>query len=95
MPDTPSLKELIVGFIRANSYQIIVSLILGALSAAAIYVTVLSLRKLKVEVFEYYPFDKFFPQSGEWSIFYFLVVVLLLGGLIFILAKGGFYLSPA
>lgn len=80
---------------QANSYQITVSLILGALSAGALYLTIFSLKKLKIEVFEYYPFDRFFPQSTQWSVFYFLIVILLLGGLIFIMAKGGFYLSPA
>jgi len=59
------------------------------------WITTLSLRKLKVSVFSYYPFDRFFPQSGKWSVFYFLITTILLGLLVYFLSKGDFYLAPA
>lgn len=85
----------ILTFVQANIYQIEVALGVSAIAILCFYATIASLRKLKVEIFSYYPFDKFFPRSGSWSILYFLVVVLFLGALVYLLAKGGFYLAPA
>jgi hypothetical protein len=79
----------------SNYYQIIVALSIALVASLIFFITMFSLKKLKVNIFSYYPFDKFFPQSGSWSIFYFLISVLFLGGLIYFLAKGGFYLNPA
>jgi hypothetical protein len=87
---TPALE-----LIHANYYQIIAALVTGFITSLAFYITVSSLRKMKSEIFSYYPFDRFFPQSGRWSILYFLIMVVFLGGLIYFLAKGGFYLGPA
>lgn len=85
----------ILTFVQTNIYQITVALGVTTIAVLSFYITIISLRKLKVDVFAYYPFDKFFPQSGSWSILYFVVVVIFLGALIYLLAKGGFYLSPA
>ena len=87
---TPALEV-----VRANIFQIIVVLVIGFVTSLAFYITISSLRKMKSEIFSYYPFDRFFPQSGRWSILYFLIMVVFLGGLIYFLAKGGFYLGPA
>ncbi len=55
-----------------------------------------TLKKLKIEVFQSYPFDMFIPRSGEWSIEYFIIIVLLLALLIFFVVKGSFYpMGPA
>jgi len=85
----------VLDFIRANFYQIIAALVTGFITFLVLYLTVSSLKKMKSEIFSYYPFDRFFPQSGSWSIFYFLLMIIFLGGLVYFLAKGGFYLSPA
>ncbi len=95
MGSLSSFINLVFGFILANSYKIIIGAVLSLTSAAAFYATLLSIRKLKIEVFPYYPFDKFFPQAGSWSVLYFLIIILLLGVLIFLISKGGFYLAPA
>lgn len=87
---TPALNS-----IRANLYQIIVALVIGLVVSLAFYITIATLRKMKSEVFSYYPFDRFFPQSGRWSVLYFLILVVFLGGLVYFLAKGGFYFGPA
>ena len=84
-----------LGFVRENSYKIIIGAVLLSASVASFYLTVYTLKKLKLEIFSYYPFDRFFPQSGQWSILYFLVVVVLLGAIIYLLSRGGFYLAPA
>lgn len=57
--------------------------------------TTRSLKKLKSDVFSYYPFDKFFPKSGRWSVIYFLITIILLAALVVAIIKGGFYLAPA
>lgn len=95
MGSLSSFINLIFGFILTNFYKIVVGIVLTAISAGAFYVTLLSIKKLKIEVFPYYPFDKFFPQSGSWSVLYFLIIILLLGALIFFISRGGFYLAPA
>jgi hypothetical protein len=79
----------------SNIYKIIVVLVIATIAYFVFYITTLSLKKLKFHILPYYPFDKFFPKSGSWSIFYFLIAVLFLGILIYLMAKGGFYLSPA
>lgn len=78
-----------------NFVAIIVSVITIVLVYVAFYITSLSLKKLKVEVFSGYPFDRFFPTSSKWSVGYFLIAIILLGLLIYFLAKGNFYLTPA
>jgi uncharacterized membrane protein YozB (DUF420 family) len=85
----------VLDFIRVNFYQIIAALVTGFITFLVLYLTVSSLKKMKSEIFSYYPFGRFFPQSGRWSVLYFLVMVVFLGGLIYFLAKGGFFLGPA
>jgi len=76
-------------------FRIVVATVLILLSLLVFYATTLSLKKLKREVFPFYPFDSFFPQESAWSVGYFLIVILFLGLLIFFLTKGEFYLGPA
>jgi hypothetical protein len=87
---TPSLD-----FIKTNFGKIAVFFF----SALGLYlgylITTYSLSRLKSEVISYYPFDKFFPKSGRWSVVYFIITIGLLGLLIFIITRGGFYLAPA
>jgi multisubunit Na+/H+ antiporter MnhB subunit len=90
-----SLLTPAINFVRTNFSQILAALIIGLVTTLAFYITVNSLRKMKSEIFSYYPFDRFFPASGKWSLIYFFITVIFLGGLIFFFAKGGFYLSPA
>ncbi|MCX6703884.1 MAG: hypothetical protein NTZ07_00350 [Candidatus Woesebacteria bacterium] len=90
-----SLLTPTLDLIRTNFYQIIAALVIGFVTSLAFFITISSLRKMKSEIFSYYPFDRFFPGSGRWSILYFLIMVIFLGGLIYFLAKGGFYLGPA
>lgn len=82
-------------FLKSNYISIIALIFLIALFASFFYVAINSVKKLKTEVTPFYPFDVFFPQGGTWSIGYFLVAILVLGFLIYFMAKGGFYLSPA
>lgn len=85
----------IITFVRENAGQII--LIIGVIFTFFVGFTVTekSLKKLKPETITYYPFDRFFPNSGKWSVVYFLITILLLGILVYAIIKGGFYLSPA
>ena len=87
---TPSID-----FVKTNFEKII--LIMGAVLVLcfAYWITSYSLKKLKPEVFSYYPFNKFFPKSGHWSVVYFLITIILLGLLVYLITKGGFYLAPA
>jgi hypothetical protein len=89
------LIDPLLTFIRENLGKIIAATVAILFCYIGFRVTTLSLRKLKTEVFSYYPFDRFFPQSGVWSTGYFLIIILLLGILVYLLAKGGFYLGPA
>lgn len=90
-----SLVAPLLGFLQDNYFKIVVALVIIFFAAFIFYVTATSLRKLKTEIFSSYPFDLFFPSSGKWSVGYFLILILLLGLLIFFVAKGGFYLGPA
>ena len=84
-----------LNFLRSNLFKITVGLGIAVITALAFYITIFTLKKLKSEVLSYYPFDRFFPQSGKWSVLYFLIIILFLGALAYFLAKGGFYLGPA
>ena len=90
-----SLISPLTEFVSSNLKNILIALGLILISYLGFLATTASLKKLNVDVFSYYPFDQFFPQSGKWSILYFLIVILLLGVLIFFLGKGGFFLNPA
>ena len=84
-----------LNFVVANYVAIISILIVVAIFYFGFTITSLSLKKLKVKVFSYYPFDRFFPQSGRWSVVYFIITIVLLGAIIYLLARGNFYLAPA
>ena len=90
-----SLLAPALDFVRTNLFQIIIALAIAAVSLLAFTFTISSLKNMKSEIFSYYPFDRFFPQSGRWSVLYFFILVIFLGGLIYFFAKGGFYISPA
>ena len=90
-----SLLAPALNFVRTNFYQIIVTFAVAAISLLAFTFTVSSLKNMKSDFFSYYPFDRFFPQSGRWSVLYFFILVIFLVGLIYFFAKGGFYLGPA
>jgi hypothetical protein len=79
----------------SNVYKIAVVVVIALISSLVFYATTSSLKKLQVKIISYYPFGHFFPKSGSWSILYFLISILFLGALIYLLAKGGFYLNPA
>ena len=84
-----------INFVKINLDKIVFILVSVTVFYFAYWVTSYSLRKLKPEVISYYPFDKFFPKSGKWSVVYFLITIILLGGLVYVIVKGGFYLAPA
>lgn len=84
-----------INFVKLNLDKIIFILVSVVVFYLAYWVTSYSLRKLKPEVISYYPFDKFFPKSGKWSVVYFLITIILLGALVYVIVKGGFYLAPA
>lgn len=84
-----------INFVKSNLEIIVLVLCCLAIFLIGYIVTALSLKKLKSEVFSYYPFDKFFPKSGHWSIIYFLITIILLAAIIYFISRGGFYLGPA
>jgi hypothetical protein len=90
-----SLISPLLEFVRSNFKNILIALGVILVSYLGFLATTSSLKKLNVDIFSYYPFDQFFPQSGKWSVLYFLIVILILGLLIFFLGKGGFFLTPA
>jgi hypothetical protein len=95
MPAILSPFTPIVLYIQTNFVQIIGALVIATISVFAFSVTVSTLKNMKSDIFSYYPFDRFFPHSGRWSIFYFFMLIIFLAGLIYFFAKGGFYLNPA
>ena len=84
-----------INFVKLNLDRIVFILVSAAVFYFAYWVTSYSLRRLKPEVISYYPFDKFFPKSGKWSVIYFIITIILLGILVYAIIKGGFYLGPA
>jgi hypothetical protein len=82
-------------FVKVNAVKIVFAL--GGVGAflLAYTITTSSLEKLKPEIISYYPFDKFFPKSGKWSVIYFIITIILLGILVYAIIKGGFYFGPA
>ena len=83
---SPSLLfvKLNIGYILAIPTGVVIFYLLYRIS-------VITLRKLKIEIFQSYPFDMFIPKSGEWSVGYFIIIVLLLVLLTFFIVKGNFY----
>lgn len=90
-----SLLTPAINFVKLNFATIIVVLASGIVLYVGYWITSYSLRKLKPDVLSYYPFDKFFPKSGKWSVTYFIITIILLGALAFFVTKGGFYMGPA
>jgi hypothetical protein len=92
----PAIFRPLVSFFQENYIKVLVVLGMLFVFYSIFNLTVSSLKKLRKETSPYYPFDPFIPASGNWSVGYFLVVILLLGLLIFFLSKGKFYhLGPA
>ena len=84
-----------VGFLKSNLETIILILALAFILSLGYWITAYSLKRLRPEFFSYYPFDKFFPKSGSWSVVYFIITIILLALLILVIARGGFFLAPA
>ncbi|OGM87807.1 hypothetical protein A2594_02905 [Candidatus Woesebacteria bacterium RIFOXYD1_FULL_41_28] len=84
-----------IDFVKTYLYKIVFVVISIVIFYFVYWITSYSLKKLKPEIYSYYPFDKFFPKSGKWSIFYFLITIVFLGILVYAIIKGGFYLAPA
>lgn len=84
-----------VGFVKTNLSEILVILVSVITIYIAYKLTSYSLKRLTPEIISYYPFDKFFPKSGKWSVFYFLITIAFLMILIYVIVKGEFYLAPA
>lgn len=87
---TPSIQ-----FIKENAAKIIFAIGGVGVFLFAYWITTTSLEKLKPDIISYYPFDKFFPKSGRWSVVYFIITIILLGILVYAIIKGGFYVGPA
>lgn len=88
MNDIISSLSPAVSFISTN-LDIVIAIIVTILIFVIGYrITAYSLKKLKPDFFSYYPFDKFYPKSGKWSISYFVITILLLAILIFIIVRG-------
>lgn len=91
---TNSLNSALLIF--KNNYADIAAFTGIVLFTLSVYIiTLKSLRRLKPEILNTYPFDLFFPGETKWSAGYFLVVIVFLSALIYFLLKGNFYLSPA
>jgi TRAP-type C4-dicarboxylate transport system permease small subunit len=90
-----SLISPSIDFVKTNIEKIILVFVSILVFYFGFWMTLYSLRKLKSETVSYYPFDKIFPKSGHWSVIYFLITIALLGLLVYIITKGGFYLAPA
>lgn len=85
------LRDLVI----QNYIQIIGVVSLSLLFYLTYRITTGSLKKLKMEVLNTYPFDLFIPKGGAWSISYFLIMVIFLGLLIYFFLSGKFYIGPA
>ena len=82
-------------FVFDNYQQIVLAVIIFVCASASLLFTIYSLRSLKEDIFSYYPFDRFYPGSQSWSIWYFLAVVAFLLIIIYLASRGGFYHLPA
>jgi len=82
-----SLISPLLIFVRNNFVNIMIGIALAAFVLGVFYFTTLSIKKLKMEVLPYYPFDRFSPGSKKWSVLYFLILIIFLAGLAFFLAK--------
>lgn len=84
-----------IDLVKTNLTEIIVALASVITIYIAYKLTSYSLKRLTPEIISYYPFDKFFPKSGKWSVFYFLITIFFLVVLVYVIVKGEFYLAPA
>lgn len=88
------LNNLIYSSLVELNIQPILITIFGIAIFYLIYKTsIATLKRLKVDIFPNYPFDMFMPNSGKWSVGYFLTLVLFLILLAFFIIKGNFYPS--
>lgn len=90
------ILDPLVGFFK-NKYILIIVIVVSFLIFYLLFrLSTATLKKLKIEVFQSYPFDMFIPNSGAWSIGYFLIAIIVLGALVFFFIKGNFYIvGPA
>jgi len=95
MNATKVLTNTLLEFVRINYIEITVALAITLIGILIYLVTTNSLKRLRREVFQYYPFDTFFPHSGGWSVGTFLLIILCIGLLIIFLSKGNLYPGPA
>ncbi len=51
------------------------------------FLTRQSVKLLKTKMSAYYPFSLFFPKSTTWSSVYITIIIVLLGALLYFLAK--------
>ena len=89
------LFSSLASFLQANYLKIIVAFVITTVLFSIYYLSTASLKKLKLESFQNYPFRLFFPQSSSWSTGYFIIVIVLLGLLVYFGLEGKFFLGPA
>ncbi|HUC94414.1 MAG TPA: hypothetical protein VMR19_00215 [Candidatus Saccharimonadales bacterium] len=89
-----SVLAPVIGFFHDNFYMIVAVAGVTIAVFLTFNITILSLKKIKFEILPYYPFDRFSPESGKWSVLYFFIVVLFLGALIYLLIRGNFNFGP-
>ena len=92
------LNQLIsplVKFLEENYIKIIAAVSIAGASYIIFLISTYSLKKLKTEIFQSYPFDVFFPEGGTWSVGYFFLAILALALLAFFMFRGNFYAGPA
>ena len=85
----------IIKFGSDNYLKVIIALVITAVAYSIFYFSTYSLRKLKTEILQSYPFGVFFPEGGTWSIGYFIIAILALAILTYFMFKGNFYAGPA
>lgn len=82
-------------FLKDNYVKIIILLVVIAIFYSIYFLTAVSLKKLKTDIFSSYPFDLFFPAGGSWSIGYFILAIFALGLLAYFMLQGKFLVGPA
>lgn len=82
-----SLITPLLNFVKNNFVNILIGIAIIAVVYGVYYLTTTSIKKLKMEVLPYYPFDRFSPGSKKWSVLYFIILVIFIAALAFFLAK--------
>lgn len=88
------VKDALIIFFVNNYIRIFIALGLLSTFFILFYFVTGTLKGLEKKSYSGYPFDSYLPQSGKWSVGYFIAAILLLGILIYLLMSGGFYLKP-